>query len=76
MIYITCPTCGYFIGSKVMEYKKGKDTICNNPELTQEQQELEIQKLIKSLNFRRYCCQMRLMTCKELVNDIVPVEND
>ncbi len=75
MIYITCPTCGFFIGSKIIEFKEAKAIICNNPNLNEEQQALEIQKLIKSLNLRRYCCSMRIMTCKELVNYIVPIEN-
>ena len=38
--------------------------------------ELEIQKLIKSLKIRRYCCRMRLMTAKDLVQDILPVDNE
>ena len=75
MIYITCPTCGYFIGSKTIEYETKKNEICSNTELTQEQQAEEIQKVLKGLNIRRYCCKMRLMCCKDIVQDIIPVEN-
>ncbi len=76
MIYITCPTCGFFIGSKTIEYEIKKATICSNPELSSEEQASEIQKLIKSLNIRRYCCRSRIMTCKDIVEDIIPATDD
>jgi DNA-directed RNA polymerase subunit N (RpoN/RPB10) len=72
MIYNSCPTCGYFIGSKVVDYKTKKEEICNNVSLTEEQQQEEIMKLIQSLGLRRYCCKMRIMTAKDLVKDILP----
>lgn len=76
MIYLTCPTCGYFIGQKVSEYEEKKEKICENPNFSESDKELEIQKLIKSLKLRRYCCRMRLMTAKDLVQDILPVDNE
>ena len=33
MLYLTCPTCGYFLGQKVLEYETNKTLICNNPKL-------------------------------------------
>lgn len=75
MIYITCPSCGFFIGSKTIEYETKRDAICANTSLSEEEQAVEIQKLIKSLGFRRYCCRMRIMTGKDIVQDIVPVGN-
>jgi DNA-directed RNA polymerase subunit N (RpoN/RPB10) len=75
MIYITCPTCGYFIGSKAIEYDTKKAEICSNADLSEQQQADEIQKLLKSLNIRRYCCRMRVMTTKDIVQDIIPAEN-
>ena len=75
MIYITCPTCGYFIGNRAIEYDKKKQEICDNNDLTDEQQAEEIQKLLKSLNIRRYCCRMRIMTTKDIVQDISPAED-
>jgi DNA-directed RNA polymerase subunit N (RpoN/RPB10) len=75
MIYITCPTCGYFIGSKAIKYDTKKAEICANTELSEQQQEEEIQKLLKSLKIRRYCCRMRIMTTKDIVEDIIPAEN-
>ena len=75
MIYIVCPTCGYFIGSRAIEYDKKKAEICANAELSEEQQADEIQTLLKSLKIRRYCCRMRIMTTKDIVQDIIPSED-
>ena len=76
MIYASCPTCGFLLASKAEEYEKKKNEICQNPKLDKEQQGEEIQKLIQGLGIRRYCCKMRLMTCKDIVEDIVPINND
>ena len=76
MIYATCPTCGFLLALKATEFENKKNEICQNPNLTKEQQEEEISKLIKSLKIRRYCCRMRLFTCVDIVNDIVPVNNN
>ena len=76
MIYLSCPTCGFFLGSKVNEFDEGKKKICSNPNLTEEQQSEEISKLVKSLNLRRYCCKMRLISTKDIVQDVLPTSND
>jgi DNA-directed RNA polymerase subunit N (RpoN/RPB10) len=75
MIYIVCPTCGYFIGSKVIEYETKKEKICSNTDLSEEEQAEQIQLLLKSLNIRRYCCRMRIMTTKDIVQDIIAPED-
>jgi len=75
MIYITCPTCGYFLGNKIETYEQEKEKICNNKDYSEEDKNNEIKKLIDSLKIRRYCCRMRLMTCKDIVQDILPVED-
>jgi len=72
---LTCATCGYFIGKVVIEYEKKMDEICNNKDLSEEQQSEEIAKMILSLNIRRYCCKMRLFTAKDIVQDVLPVSN-
>lgn len=76
MIYLTCPTCGYFIGTKINEYETKKKEICNNMELSEKEQGEKIKDVIKNLKLRRYCCNMRIMTTKDLVQDILPVSND
>ena len=73
MLYITCPTCGYFLGLKTIEYEQKKEKICFNPNLTSEQKEDELSKLLKDLKLRRYCCKMRVMTYKDLADYILPV---
>ena len=75
MLYIICPTCGYFIGQKGITYEENKEKICNNPELTIAVKEQELSKLLLSLKLRRYCCKMRVMTYKDIVKDILPVSN-
>ena len=76
MIYAACPTCGFLLASKSEEYEKKKNEICQNPKLNKEEQEKEIQKVIQGLGIRRYCCRMRLMTCVDIVEDIVPIDNN
>jgi len=76
MIPLTCPTCGYFLGSKIHTFELEKEKICENAKLSEEEQGKEIQKLIKSLDLRRYCCTMRLMSSKDLVQDILPISSE
>ena len=76
MLYITCPTCGYFLGQKNSEYEEGKKKICMNPKLSSEEKEKEMSKLLLSLGIERYCCKMRMMTYKDIVQDILPVVQD
>ena len=75
MEYITCPTCGYFLGQKSIEYNMMKDKICSNRDLTSDMINEKMSEAMKSLKIRRYCCKMRLMTCKDLSKEILaPVE--
>jgi DNA-directed RNA polymerase subunit N (RpoN/RPB10) len=76
MLYLSCPTCGYFLGNKTMEYETKKDLICSNPKYDKNKQGEEIQKLLKSLKLRRYCCRMRMMTYKDIVHEIIPLPNE
>ena len=76
MLYLTCPTCGYFLGQKTMQYEDGKKDICTNPKLTAEQKEKALSELLLRLGLRRYCCKMRMMTYKDIVQDILPVVSE
>lgn len=76
MLYTTCPTCGFFLGQKTEEYEQKKNELCSNPKLSKKERESEITKLLLSLKLRRYCCKMRIMTYKDLVQDILPVTNN
>lgn len=73
MLYLSCPTCGYFLGQKTNEYDQGKEKICSNPKLSAKEREKELSKLLLGLKLRRYCCRMRMMTYKDIVQDILPV---
>jgi len=73
MLYMTCPTCGYFIGQKTVEYEEKKEDICNNPNLTPDQRAKKLSELLLSLGLRRYCCKMRVMSYKKLVEIILPI---
>jgi len=76
MLYLTCPTCGYFLGQKTIQYEEGKKDICANPKLTAEEKEQALSKLLLGLGLRRYCCKMRMMTYKDIVQDILPVVSE
>ena len=76
MLYIICPTCGYFIGQKILEYEKEKEKICLNPEFSQINKEKEISKLLLNLNLRRYCCKMRIMSYKDIAEIILPISSE
>ena len=76
MLYMSCPTCNKFLGQKVIEYEKGKDNICKNPNLSAEDKEIELTKLLLSLKLRRYCCKMRMMSYKDIVQFINQVPDE
>ena len=70
MLYIKCPTCNRVLADKMIPYEIGLKKICDNIKLTPEQVENEKIKLIDSLKIPRdrYCCRMRLITYRRLVN--------
>ncbi len=74
MLYMSCPTCGYFLGQIQYKWEKESDNICNNPKLTIEEKEKKKQELLLSLNIRRYCCKMRIISYKDIVQDILPIQ--
>jgi len=76
MLYMTCPTCGYFLGQKNIQYEEGKTAICANPNLSNSEREEELSKLLLGLELKRYCCKMRIMSYKDTVQDIVAVIPD
>jgi len=64
MIYLKCPSCSYILGNRQREYDIGLDEIESNPN-NDEQTKLELKnKLIESLEIKRYCCKMRIITYK------------
>ena len=76
MIYMVCPTCNFILSLKANKYEEEKQKICSNPTMTQETKEKEISKLLLSLGLKRYCCKMRIMTYKDIVQDILPIKSE
>lgn len=76
MLYITCPTCGYFLGLKTIEWENKSANICNDPNLSEEEKEQKKTELLMSLNLPRYCCKMRMISYKDIVTDIIPIKKD
>jgi DNA-directed RNA polymerase subunit N (RpoN/RPB10) len=76
MLYSTCPTCGYFLGQKIIEWETKSKEICNNPNQTKEEKEKLKEELLKTVKLRRYCCRMRLMSYKDIVQDILAVDEN
>jgi DNA-directed RNA polymerase subunit N (RpoN/RPB10) len=70
MEYLTCPTCGYFMGLKSLEFNKKKDNICNDSKLTEKEKSIKISKAIMDLKLRRYCCRMRMFTTVNLSTEL------
>ena len=51
-------------------YDKQLYDIVNNPKLNDQEKDDAKQKLVNSFGLRRYCCIMRLMTYKRLIEII------
>ena len=47
MLYSTCPTCGYFLGQKILEWESKSKEICDNPKYSKEEKEKLKEKLIQ-----------------------------
>ena len=67
MLYPICPTCGTCLADIEPVFEVRKDKICENPELSEEDKNLAIQKLVNEMNLRRLCCKMRLITYVDLI---------
>ena len=64
MIYLKCPTCNYVLGNRQKIYEQGLEEIESNTN-NDEEKKLDLkQKLVDSLELKRYCCTMRVITYK------------
>lgn len=64
MIYLKCPTCGTIIGNRQIIYEARLHEIDNNPNIDNVEKKNLKEKLVSSLNLKRYCCKMRTITFK------------
>ena len=76
MFYPRCPTCGTLFADKIIAFETEKKKICDNPNIVKEDKDNLLSKLVLNLKFRRYCCTMRMMTYKNLSEDIIPINNN
>ena len=76
MFYPRCPTCGTLFADKIIGFETEKKKICDNPNIVKEEKDNLLSKLVLNLKFRRYCCTMRMMTYKNLSEDIIPINNN
>ena len=76
MLYLVCPTCGTLLADKIVKYEEEKENICSNPNISKIEKENLLSSLIINLKLRRYCCNMRFMTYKDIVKDILPINLD
>lgn len=69
MLYFRCPTCKTLFADKQIPLEKGMAEICKNNKLTDEQKREKKTELLGKLQFKRYCCRMRISYVK--IIDIV-----
>lgn len=67
MMYMKCPSCKHMLCHLQVPYENQLNQIVNDPKLSEDTKNEEKIKLVNSFGLRRYCCVMRLMTYKRLV---------
>ncbi len=72
MLYLKCPTCRNLLGNKQLYFEQKMDEICKDcdmKKLTFEEGEKKKMELVDFLipNQDRYCCRMRLLTYRKLI---------
>lgn len=66
MIYLRCPSCGTVIGNRQIIYETKLKEIENSINMDESAKLEQKNKLINSLELKRYCCKMRVLTFKSL----------
>jgi DNA-directed RNA polymerase subunit N (RpoN/RPB10) len=61
-----CPTCGTVIGNRQIIYETKLQEINSNPKIDDDTKLEQKNKLINSLELKRYCCKMRIITFKSM----------
>ena len=72
MLYLKCPTCHKLLGNKQLHYEENFDKIIKDLEMGKISQEEADKQKSELLNFilpdkDRYCCRMRVLTYKRLI---------
>lgn len=74
MIYLVCPTCGTLFDDAI-EFEYNKKNIYNDPNLSIDQKNEKLSNLLLSLGLENYCCKMRYLTYKDIVEILQPLNN-
>ncbi len=64
MFYLRCPSCGYILANRQELYDKGLEEIESNPNNDEETKITLKEKLVQSLEFKKYCCNGRIIVTK------------
>ena len=65
-MYFRCPTCGTSFAKRYIEWIKESDKINGNMKLSDKEKDKKRQELLDKLNFKNYCCKMRILTMSNL----------
>lgn len=69
MLYLVCPTCNEHLGNRQIIFDKQIDNIMNSDEDDSVKEKLK-SDLVNNLGLDNYCCKMRIITFKRLVEII------
>lgn len=69
MLYSVCPTCGFLLADKQLEYEKAIENICDDDNDNKNDDKME--KILDNLKIERYCCRMRMITYIDLIKYII-----
>jgi len=75
MLYLKCPTCHKLLGNKQIYYEENFDKIMKDLEMEKISNEEAEKKKMELLDYilpdrDRYCCRMRVLTYKRVIDII------
>jgi len=65
-MYFRCPSCGTSFAKRYIEWITESDKINETINLTDKEKDKKRQELLNKLNFKNYCCTMRMLTMSNL----------
>lgn len=70
MLYFKCPTCRTILANKQLLFEQNLDETCANNKLSEAEKNKEKNKILDSLEVKRICCRMRMLTYVRLIDVI------
>jgi DNA-directed RNA polymerase subunit N (RpoN/RPB10) len=71
MLIPACPSCGKNFAKIQLPFEEGKNKICGNNKLTQDEKNKLISKLLDELKVKKWCCRMRVISYVDLAKIIL-----